>query len=382
VWALSGAAAATTGTPRLELSLLWRAPADAAAVRDAALQRLLQSSGTATPVWPPSVPPSPLVGAALGASTPGGGFIPSAAPGSGAGTPRLSMSLGRGASCLAAPAQAVPARLRRHDQAFGCGVQRLRTELPRVHAPLAPGPAASGPGLEGGEILPQASLSQALDLFTRAEQLDSDNAWQCAACGRRGRGMTSTALWHAPELLFVALKRFTRDRKVTEPVDFPLEGLDLGPWVRGPTAAGAVYDLCGVVNHAGGLGGGHYTATVRHRGGPGPGVAPGVPGGVSGDWYEISDERVRRLPAGAPRDAVVTSAAYVLCFARRQTARYAAVCAAAEREARAATGAPARRPPLPRPALLLGARPPAGDWELEQATGLAAAPLPSLRTDE
>ena len=33
------------------------------------------------------------------------------------------------------------------------------------------------------------------------------------------------------KILVLAFKRFNRHRKITIPVDFPLEGLDIGPYV-------------------------------------------------------------------------------------------------------------------------------------------------------
>lgn len=62
----------------------------------------------------------------------------------------------------------------------------------------------------------------------------------------------------------------------------------------------AVYDLGGVVNHYGGLGGGHYTANALNM--------------IDNRWYEYSDDRVSVLENEAD---LVTSAAYVLFYSRR-----------------------------------------------------------------
>ena len=64
-----------------------------------------------------------------------------------------------------------------------------------------------------------------------------------------------------------------------------------------------VYDLCGVVNHFGAAGYGHYTAFARDLfsvGGPGP-------------WLRCDDSSVVEVPA----EDVRSSAAYVLFYARR-----------------------------------------------------------------
>ena len=62
----------------------------------------------------------------------------------------------------------------------------------------------------------------------------------------------------------------------------------------------AVYDLWGVVNHYGGLGGGHYTANALNM--------------SDNRWYEFSDDRVSVVDNEAD---LVTSAAYVLFYSRR-----------------------------------------------------------------
>lgn len=62
----------------------------------------------------------------------------------------------------------------------------------------------------------------------------------------------------------------------------------------------AVYDLWGVVNHYGGLGGGHYTANALNM--------------IDNRWREYSDDRVSVVENEAD---LVTSAAYVLFYSRR-----------------------------------------------------------------
>lgn len=62
----------------------------------------------------------------------------------------------------------------------------------------------------------------------------------------------------------------------------------------------AVYDLWGVVNHYGGLGGGHYTASALNM--------------IDNRWYEFSDDRVSMVEN---EPDLVTSAAYVLFYSRR-----------------------------------------------------------------
>lgn len=64
---------------------------------------------------------------------------------------------------------------------------------------------------------------------------------------------------------------------------------------------GAVYDLWGVVNHYGGLNGGHYTAFALNQ--------------HDNRWYDFSDDRVSVVEN---ESNLVTSAAYVLFYKRRE----------------------------------------------------------------
>lgn len=64
----------------------------------------------------------------------------------------------------------------------------------------------------------------------------------------------------------------------------------------------AIYDLYGVSNHYGGMGGGHYTAYVRNL--------------TSGKWFNHDDSRVS--PANVSE--IKSDAAYVLFYVRRSQA--------------------------------------------------------------
>ena len=93
-------------------------------------------------------------------------------------------------------------------------------------------------------------------------------------------------LHQVPRILIITLKRFkqTRSRyggmgfgdmgmfsggeKLDTLVDFPLEGLDMSPYVRSESQRAQeslIYDCFAVSHHFGGTGGGHYTAYAKHR---------------------------------------------------------------------------------------------------------------------
>ena len=75
-------------------------------------------------------------------------------------------------------------------------------------------------------------------------------------------------IWRLPQVLVIHLKRFRQDSnndrfKITDPVNFPLKGLDLNEFVKGGSelpsgekGGDCVYDLFAISNHSGSLGGG------------------------------------------------------------------------------------------------------------------------------
>jgi len=61
-----------------------------------------------------------------------------------------------------------------------------------------------------------------------------------------------------------------------------------------------IYDLFGVSNHSGGLGGGHYTAYVKNL--------------KDNQWYDCNDSWC----SPASEESIVSSEAYVLFYKRRK----------------------------------------------------------------
>lgn len=65
------------------------------------------------------------------------------------------------------------------------------------------------------------------------------------------RAFKRMEIWNAPSILVVHLKRFSyrsrgyRDR-LDNLIDFPLDGLDLSPFVIGPKDVPPIYDLFAV----------------------------------------------------------------------------------------------------------------------------------------
>ena len=83
----------------------------------------------------------------------------------------------------------------------------------------------------------------------------------CPNCKKHQRATKKFDLWSLPEVLVIHLKRFSYTRSLRDKLDtlveFPTRGLNMAPYIIDPNPTDAVYDLIGVCNHYGGLGGGH-----------------------------------------------------------------------------------------------------------------------------
>jgi len=154
------------------------------------------------------------------------------------------------------------------------------------------------------------TLTDCLKEFTNAEQLDAQNAWFCSKCSNHVCARKKITLWTTPDILILHLKRFHYDRcatgglvrnKVENQVIFPVDNLDMAPYIMGPILddAPAVYKLFGVSEHQGcTANSGHYTATVRNS--------------RDGNWYRYNDSHVG-ITSG---DASITGGAYLLFYQR------------------------------------------------------------------
>ena len=144
--------------------------------------------------------------------------------------------------------------------------------------------------------------------FFTAEPLET--MYECETCKKKKRGRAANSwkqflIEEMPQILVVCLKRFKttargRTCKVNEHV---ISGatLDLSNVAAENSDAAAedgLYDLAGVVVHAGGMGGGHYTANVRR----------------GGAWYDISDAHVGRTTL----ERALRAEPYLLFYVRRK----------------------------------------------------------------
>jgi len=149
-------------------------------------------------------------------------------------------------------------------------------------------------------------LVDCIRLFNEEEQLSQNDSWYCSECKDHVQAFKKFAIWTAPPLLVIHLKRFSyRGRAFRERldhlVDFPLKDLDLSEFVEGQPGVEHKYDLFAVSNHYGNLGGGHYTAYAKSRN--------------DDTWFSFDDSSVSVVRD--PESKVVSTASYVLFYKRK-----------------------------------------------------------------
>nr|CCA17724.1 ubiquitinspecific protease putative [Albugo laibachii Nc14]CCA18370.1 ubiquitinspecific protease putative [Albugo laibachii Nc14] len=216
-----------------------------------------------------------------------------------------------------------------------------RSNLERMKRMDDHGSIARNDAIDKGPV----PLTRCLQDFT-AEELIHEG--YCSSCCKHLEMTKKLEIWRLPPVMVIHLKRFqytqTYRRKLLSLVEFPIAELDLGPCVaphvefperypmkkdteepvnetemneearlravnrshRGYTNTNldqsrcleTLYDLYGVVNHHGALGGGHYTAFAKNF--------------RDEQWYYYDDERVRVVE----ESKIVSSAAYLLFYIR------------------------------------------------------------------
>ncbi|NXU60290.1 UBP4 hydrolase, partial [Horornis vulcanius] len=149
------------------------------------------------------------------------------------------------------------------------------------------------------------ALRDCIELFTTMETLGEHDPWYCPNCKKHQQATKKFDLWSLPRILVVHLKRFSYSRywrdKLDTVVEFPIRGLNMSEFVCDPRAGSYVYDLIAVSNHYGAMGVGHYTAYAKNK--------------VNNKWYHFDDSSV----SVASEDQIVTKAAYVLFYQRRNS---------------------------------------------------------------
>lgn len=103
---------------------------------------------------------------------------------------------------------------------------------------------------------PVITLEDCLAAFFAADELKGDNMYSCERCKKLRNGVKYCKVLRLPEILCIHLKRFRHEVmysfKISSHVSFPLEGLDLRPFLaKECTSQITTYDLLSVICHHG-----------------------------------------------------------------------------------------------------------------------------------
>ena len=133
----------------------------------------------------------------------------------------------------------------------------------------------------------KGNIYECLQSYCKEEKLGRDELWKCPYCKCEREATKQITITRAPQVLVVHFKRFSASkkevaRKIHTPINFPLQQLNIGPYMLHPPAANTkessssaeggnpattppfVYDCYAVMRHLGtSLSGGHYIALVR-----------------------------------------------------------------------------------------------------------------------
>ena len=114
------------------------------------------------------------------------------------------------------------------------------------------------------------TLEDLMVKFTEPETLSTQEAWVCPNCKEPRTASKELTIWRPPQNLIIQLKRFSYSaysrEKIDKFVNYPIKGLDITKYCADKSfldQTKPIYDLYAVIDHFGGLYGGHYTANAN-----------------------------------------------------------------------------------------------------------------------
>uniref|UniRef100_A0A9J7Z633 Ubiquitin carboxyl-terminal hydrolase n=1 Tax=Cyprinus carpio carpio TaxID=630221 RepID=A0A9J7Z633_CYPCA len=148
---------------------------------------------------------------------------------------------------------------------------------------------------------PVVTLQDCLAAFFARDELKGDNMYSCEKCKKLRNGVKFCKVQGLPEILCIHLKRFRHElmfsTKISTHVSFPLEGLEMQPFLAKDCPAHTTsYDLLSVICHHGTASSGHYIAYCRNE--------------LNQLWYEFDDQSVTEVSESCVQNAE----AYVLFY--------------------------------------------------------------------
>lgn len=142
----------------------------------------------------------------------------------------------------------------------------------------------------------EVSLYDCLLSFCLPEELTGDDKFMCTTCQRKTKSQREIKIITPPNTLVLVIKRFKFSgfgSKISTFIKFPKE-LDLRYFLLKPKSC--VYHLTGMIQHFGGVGGGHYIGYCNNY--------------KNNTWYEFDDSRVRQIP----ESYIMDQEAYILFY--------------------------------------------------------------------
>lgn len=150
------------------------------------------------------------------------------------------------------------------------------------------------------DIQAAKDVQEALRHLVSPEELDGDNAYDCAACLKKTPASRTLTLHTCGDVLILVLKRFsdfTRD-KMAKPVHYP-DCLDMRPYLSRQNGGPLEYRLYAVLVHVGlRRDRGHYLCYVKAG---------------NGRWYQMDDAKV----TACGLTLALKQSAYVLFYVRK-----------------------------------------------------------------
>jgi len=177
-----------------------------------------------------------------------------------------------------------------------------------------------------------SDINKCLQSYCAEELLSADESWRCPRCNVDREATKKITITRAPSYLVVHFKRFSAGhqeatKKVRTPIDFPLNGLDLQPFMLPPPTPDEItaqnkslqdevrhdyamqppyrYNAYAVMRHIGNtVASGHYIALVKDPG--------------RGCWREFNDQRVSDFDPERlnPSNALQNEQAYIVFYER------------------------------------------------------------------
>jgi ubiquitin carboxyl-terminal hydrolase 8 len=166
-------------------------------------------------------------------------------------------------------------------------------------------------------------IRECLRSYCQEEMLSGDEEWKCPCCKCQREASKRISITRLPQVLVIHFKRFSASktesaRKVHTPIEFPLYGLNMEPYMpkaRMNTASDDVpdpavtppfqYDAYAVLRHLGQTGNsGHYVSLVRDA--------------ARGCWRKFDDEKAQDVDVAKlrPEHRLQNEQAYIVFYGR------------------------------------------------------------------